>query len=170
MYRQSLAMERTRRMVVDGTAVFAAALLAVWLRHAWAWVGATEGPTPWRSYVLPAVVVALLTVGVLKLAGAYSQPGLRVPPALTIAALGVATLAMLTLASSTGRPGTSRVTVVLFVPLAAVVLAAARATLQRYLRTASNNTDAVRRVLIVGKTRWVTGCPQRCGCVRRSTR
>ncbi len=145
-------MERTRRMVVDGTAVFAAALLAVWLRHAWAWVGATEGPTPWRSYVLPAVVVALLTVGVLKLAGAYSQPGVRVPPALTIAALGVATLAMLTFGFFYRSASYSRVTVVIFVPLAAVVLAAARAALQRYVRTASNNADAVRRVLIVGKT------------------
>ena len=152
MYRQSLVVERIRRMLVDWAAVAGAALLAVWLRHAWAWAGATSGDTPWGSYVLPAVMVGLLTVGVLKVAGAYSQPGGRVPPALTVAAIGVATLAMVTVGFFYRSASYSRAAVVIFLPLAAIVLAGARAALHRYVRAARANADAVRRVLIVGRT------------------
>ncbi len=153
MYRQNLVLERFQRMLLDGAAVFVAALVAVWLRHdLLARFGATSGTTPWSSYLFPAMLVASLAVLVLRICGSYEQPHRKLPLPVTLGAIGAATLGALTLSFFYRSVSYSRATVIIFFPLAAVAVVGVRYAYDRYVRAVRSNDNARRRVLIVGRT------------------
>lgn len=151
VYSHNLLLERVQRALVDGIAVFLAVLLAVWIRHSSGWI--SESITaPWSIYLFPAVAIALVTVFVLFFAGSYVEPGRVAPSPVLIAALGASTLIALTVSFFYREESYSRVTVIIFVPIAVVVVTAMRFAYDRYVRTVWQAEAVTRNVLIVGRT------------------
>ena len=151
MYSHNLLLERAQRAIIDGIAVFLAALIAVWIRHG-ANVGADSTQTPWTTYLFPAAVIAALTVVVLQLSGWYRRPHSVVSLRVLFGSLGFATMIALALSFFYRVESYSRATVLIFLPLAALMVIAARFAYHRYVRALARARVAARRVLIVGQT------------------
>ena len=149
MYSHNLLLERSQRAILDGIAVFVAAMFAVWIRLGNVWGADT---TPWSTYLFPAVVVAVLTVIALHLSGWYRRPHEVVSLRILFGSLGFATMVTLALSFFHRAESYSRVTVVIFVPLAALMVIGMRFAYDHYVKAVARARIAVRRVLIVGHT------------------
>jgi exopolysaccharide biosynthesis polyprenyl glycosylphosphotransferase len=151
MYSHNLLLERTQRAIIDGIAVFVAALIAVWIRHG-ANLNADSTQTPWTTYLFPAAVIATLTVVTLQLSGWYRRPHSVVSLRVLLGSLGFATMIALALSFFYRVESYSRASVLIFLPLATLLVIAARFAYDRYVRALARARVAARRVLIVGQT------------------
>lgn len=151
MYSRNLQLARAQRAIIDGIAVFSAALLAAWIRHVVGW-GADATDTPWSTYLFPAVVIAAITVFALQLAGSYRRPRSNISAGILLGSLGFATVSALALSFFYRGESYSRATVLIFIPLAALLVIGMRFVYDRYVRAVSRARVSVRRALIVGKT------------------
>lgn len=150
MYSSSLFLERALRMVLDAVAVFVAALAAVWIRHVL--IGA-ENYNPIDTYYYPSAVVAVFGVVSMRFAGHYRRP--RSPIGLTpiLAPLFIGMVFALAASFFYRSSSYSRLTVLLFFPLATLGVAGMRIAYGRGADALWRNHRAARRVLIVGRSR-----------------
>jgi exopolysaccharide biosynthesis polyprenyl glycosylphosphotransferase len=151
VYSHNLALERMQRLLVDGIAIFVAALIAVWIRHSSGWIP-NATPAPWSIYLFPAAALAVITVLILYFAGSYRGRGRVAPSPILPAALGAAIVIALSASFFYREQSYSRVTVILFLPVAVVVVTGMRFVYDRYVHTVWQTQTTTRNVLIVGKT------------------
>ncbi len=151
VYSHNLLLERIQRAFVDGIAVFAAVLFAVWIRHSSGWIHEPT-PAPWSIYLFPAVGIAIVTVFVLYFSGSYSDPVRVAPSPILLGALSSSTVIALTASFFYREESYSRATVLLFLPVAVVVVTGMRFAYDHYVRSVWQTGTATKSVLIVGRT------------------
>jgi exopolysaccharide biosynthesis polyprenyl glycosylphosphotransferase len=151
VYSHNLLLERTQRALVDGIAIYVAVLASVWIRYSSGWVFEPTA-TPWPSYLFPGVVVAAATVFVLFASGSYSEPRNVGPSPILMGALIFSTVLAITVSFFYREESYSRATVIVFLPVAVLVVTAARFGYDRYVAAVWQTGDAIKNVLIVGST------------------
>ncbi len=151
MYSHNLLLERIQRSLVDGIAIFVAALLAVWIRHSSGWI-LEPTPAPWLIYIFPAVAIAALTVFFLHFSESYTDPVSVAPSPILFWALGASTVIALTVSFFNRAESYSRATVIIFLPVAVVVVNGMRFAYDRYVRAVWQTPAATKNVVIVGRT------------------
>ena len=151
MYSHNLLLERTQRALVDGIAIFIAVLASVWIRHSSGWVF-EPSVAPWPIYLFPAVAVAAATVFILFASGSYNEPRRISPSPILIGALIFSMVLAITVSFFYREQSYSRATVIIFLPVAILVVTAARFAYDRYVTAVWQNGAAVKNVLIVGRT------------------
>lgn len=151
MYSRNLLLEKLQLALLDGVVVFAAALAAVWIRHAVFALDGAGGYLPWAEYLFPAVITSAIFVFLLRSEGLYSRQLRRLQEARRIIhAASAATLTVLALTFFYRGYSYSRATALLFHPLSVIGLVTARYFFRVYRKALLGHPAAARRVLIVG--------------------
>jgi exopolysaccharide biosynthesis polyprenyl glycosylphosphotransferase len=143
LYTKYILRERSLRTLVGFVAVFAAALLAVWVWH--------RGDTQWSVYVYPSLLVAATFVVAMRVVSLHSIPtAARIPWSRIAMASTLSTGAILTFGFFYRAESYSRASVALFWPLSILAVGAALAALRRLQKRVLARPSTGRRVLIIG--------------------
>jgi exopolysaccharide biosynthesis polyprenyl glycosylphosphotransferase len=137
--------------MVDGIAIFVAVLASVWIRHSSGWIFEPTA-TPWPTYLFPAVAVAAATVFVLFASGSYNEPRSVRPSPILTGALIFSMVIAITISFFYREESYSRATVIIFLPVAVLVVTATRFVYDRYVAAVWQTGTAIKNVLIVGCT------------------
>jgi exopolysaccharide biosynthesis polyprenyl glycosylphosphotransferase len=147
MYARTRLFERLQLGALQFLATYIAAMVAMWVRHAF-FEGV--GAIPWRTYLLPAAVAGLIAP--IVVARIPSRPGDSRSRATSKVVQAVLLTTCLLLAISFFYRGEtySRASVFFFIPLAVVGLVLAEQVHRTIGRRIKANSLASRRMLIVG--------------------
>ncbi len=147
MYARTRLLERLQLGALQFLATYLAAMVAMWVRHAF-FEGV--GAIPWRAYLLPAGVAGLIAPVVL--ARIPSRPGDSRSHARTrvVQAVLITTGLLLAISFFYRAETYSRASVFLFIPLAVAGLMLAEQVHQIIGRRIKANSLASRRMLVVG--------------------
>lgn len=141
MYSQAVLLERLQRALLRGLLVCGAAWLAVFIRHF------STTSIPWRTYVVPNIVVAVIFAGF-----AWSRPSPWKPrPRWQVLEVSlVAALAVLAVSFFQREDTYSRATFAIFFPLAILAVYSGGRLSDAVSTRLRSHVAASRRVLIVG--------------------
>jgi exopolysaccharide biosynthesis polyprenyl glycosylphosphotransferase len=147
MYARTRLFERLQLGSLQFLATYLAAMVAMWVRHAF-FEGV--GAIPWRAYLLPALLAGLIAPVVL--ARNPSRPGDSRSRAMVrvLQAVLITTCILLTISFFYRGETYSRGSVFFFIPLAVVSLRLAEQVHQTIGRRIKANSLASRRMLLVG--------------------
>jgi len=148
MYSHAILLERIQLALLRGAAIALALFASVWIWHR---LISNQDVIPWTVYTVPSIILALLVTVVMWNTPAKDplSPGLGTWLSIIKSVLLV-TAMVIAISFFYRADSYSRGTLLVFVPVASVALYAAAVVHLGLLRAITRNSEATRRVVVVG--------------------